>query len=81
MSRGPGIVQRSLIAALQGEPDRWFTIDELTEIAYPGEAVGHKHSSSVRRALKKLSPLGVRRKSEGRYGEEAASLRDPVQQA
>jgi hypothetical protein len=57
-----------VIAALEGEPERWFTIEELAELAYPGEAVAHKHASSVRRALKSLPDLKVRRQREGRYG-------------
>jgi hypothetical protein len=61
-------VQRTLIAALQSKPERWFTIDELAEAAYPGEAVTHKHTSSVRRALKNLPGLKLRRQREGEYG-------------
>ena len=57
MSRGPGIVQRRLIAAIQGEPGRLFTVEELAEIAFPGEPIERKHLVSVRRALKNLPGL------------------------
>jgi hypothetical protein len=54
MSRGVGIVQRRLIAALD-EPRRRFTVEELAEIAFPGEVIERKHEVSVRRALKNLA--------------------------
>jgi hypothetical protein len=63
MSRGPGIVQRRLLATLQAEPGRWFTIAELAEVAFPGD---HRHLSSVRRALEGLP--GLHRAREGQYG-------------
>ena len=56
MSRGPGVVQRRLIAAFR-EPGRRFTVEELVEIAFPGEPIERKHAVSVRRALKKLPGL------------------------
>ena len=57
MSRGLGVVQRRLIAALQAEPKRLFTVEELAEIAFPGEPIERKHWVSVRRALKNLPGL------------------------
>ena len=66
MSRGAGIVQRRIIAALQAEPTRLFTVEELAEIAFPGEPIEHKHWVSVRRALQGLK--GVHRTREGQYG-------------
>lgn len=63
MSRGMGAMQRGLLAALQAEPGRWFTIAELAEVAFPGD---HKHLSSVRRALEGLR--GLHRAREGQYG-------------
>jgi hypothetical protein len=53
MSRGLGTVQRNLIAALN-ESGRRFTIEELAEIAFPGELIERKHEVSVRRALNNL---------------------------
>lgn len=56
MSRGPGVVQRSLIAAIH-ERGRRFTVEELAEIAFPGEPIERKHLVSVRRALENLPGL------------------------
>ena len=61
MSRGRGIVQRRLIEAIQGEPCRLFAVEELAEIAFPGELVERKHAVSVRRALKSLPGLDLYR--------------------
>ena len=58
MSHGPGVVQRRLIAALD-EPGRRFTVEELAEIAFPGETIERKHEVSVRRALKNLDGLDL----------------------
>jgi hypothetical protein len=66
MSRGPGIVQRRLRAALQGEPARHFTVEELAAVAFPSEPVGRAQLASVRRALKGLA---VTRFRVGRSGE------------
>ncbi len=59
MSRGQGIVQRRLIAAFQNEPTRHFTVEQLAEIAFPGEELDRKHAVSVRRALKNLPGLDL----------------------
>jgi len=59
MSRGPGIVQRRLIAAFQSEPTLRFAVEQLAEIAYPGEQIERKHAVSVRRALKNLPGLDL----------------------
>jgi hypothetical protein len=58
MSRGAGIVQRRLIAALD-EPGRRYAIQELAKIAFPGEPIERKHEVSVRRALKNLAGLDL----------------------
>ena len=50
-------MQRSLIAAFQGGLGRRFTVDELAEMAFPGELIERKHMVSVRRALRKLPGL------------------------
>ena len=44
-------------AALEAEPYRLFTIEELAECAFPGEPIERKHWVSVRRALKNLPGL------------------------
>ncbi len=59
MSRGPGVVQRKLISAFQSEPTRRFTVEQLAEIAFPGEQIERKHAVSVRRALKNLPSLNL----------------------
>lgn len=56
MSRGPGIVQRRIMAAFEDQPAKRFTVEELCELAYPGEAIERKHKESVRRALNKIVP-------------------------
>ena len=58
MSRGAGIVQRWLIAAL-GELGRRFTVDDLSKIAFPGEPMRRHHLVSVRRALQNLPGLDL----------------------
>jgi hypothetical protein len=58
MSRGLGVVQRRLIAALQADPARVFDVEELAAIVFPGETIQRKHSVSIRRALKGL-PIGI----------------------
>ena len=68
MSRGVGIVQRGLIAAFQGEPGRRFTVEELAEIAFPGEPIERKHLVSVRRALENLPGLNLHFHKAGKSG-------------
>jgi hypothetical protein len=55
MSRGLGQVQRRLLAALQAEPSRRFTVEELAALAYPGEEIDCSRLSSARRGLRGLS--------------------------
>jgi len=68
MSRGAGNVQRSLIAAFQGELGRRFTVDELAETAFPGEPIERKHLVSVRRALENLPGLELHFYKAGKSG-------------
>ena len=75
MSRGPGIIQRRIMAALQAEPARWFTVMELVVIAYPDEGMVEKtHLESVRRALKGLK-VNRRRDGKRRVGGWHHSIR------
>jgi hypothetical protein len=67
MSRGPGVVQRRLIAAFH-EPGRRFTVEELVEIVFPGEPIERKHAVSVRRALKNLPGLHLISYPRGKSG-------------
>jgi hypothetical protein len=66
MGLGPGVVQRRLVAALQAEPKRRFTVDELAEIVFPGELIERKHEVSVRRVLKDLPGLDLHFRKVGR---------------
>jgi len=58
-------VQRRLLNALQGEPARRFTIEELATHAFNDEMIVRAHLVSVRRALKALP---VDRCRNGRAG-------------
>jgi hypothetical protein len=68
MSRGAGNVQRSLIAAFEGELGGLFTVEELAEIAFPGKPIERKHLVSVRRALRKLPDLKLHFQRTGESG-------------
>jgi hypothetical protein len=65
MSRGLGIVQRKLVAGLD-ELGHRFTVEELAEIAFPGETIERKQLVRVRRALKHLP--GLHFQNAGRSG-------------
>jgi hypothetical protein len=67
MSHGAGIVQRSLIAALD-ERRRRFTVEELAEMAFPGELIERTHMVSVRRALENLPGLKLHFHKAGESG-------------
>jgi hypothetical protein len=68
MSRGAGNVQRSLIAAFEGELGRPFTVEELAEIAFLGEVIERTHMVSVRRALRNLPGLKLNFQRTGESG-------------
>lgn len=67
MSRGLGVVQCRLICAFQAEPGR-RTVEELAEIAFPGETIERKHLVSVRRALKDLRGVKLDFHKAGKSG-------------
>ena len=67
MSRGPGHLPRRLLSALQAEPNRRFTVEELAELAYPGEEIDRSRLSSTRRVLNGLSGL-ISRERHGKVG-------------
>lgn len=77
MSRGLGIVQRRLQAALEGEPKRRFTIEELAARAFPGEAIGRAQLVSVRRALAGLKTKSCRAGRSGERGWHYVVARAP----
>lgn len=72
MSRGLGVVQRRLIAALQAEPSRWFTVLDLAEVVY-GEPVERKHLEAVRRVLRRWPVFIARAKVSTRFTASEAS--------
>jgi hypothetical protein len=53
MSKEPGRTMRSIIAAIEAEPNWRFTYDELTAIAYDGPAT-HSREVAVQRAVQSL---------------------------
>jgi hypothetical protein len=68
MSRGPGNVQRRLIAAFEGERAQRFSVQELAEVAFPGETIERTHMVSVRRALRNLPGLKLHFQRTGESG-------------
>jgi len=64
MSRGPGHVQRAIVACLEGQ-DRWWLISELARYAYGTQASSAAQLSAVRRAARQLVAQG-RADSPGR---------------
>ena len=50
MSKGPGRVQRAIMAAIEAEPGRRWTVEELAAAVYSGE-IGRAQTSAVRRAI------------------------------
>lgn len=56
MSRGPGRIERAILAAFAAEPDAAFTTEELAGRAYPGApAIGKAERVAVLRAAGKAS--------------------------
>jgi hypothetical protein len=55
MSRGPGIIEQRLVAAVEKALGRTFTIEELTARAYPGEELTRDRLDTVRRVARKLA--------------------------
>ena len=66
MSRGPGRIQRAIIAAFKRYPKRSFTTDELAVLAYPGvRRIEKKHRVAVLRATWRVA---------SRYGRVALTM-------
>ena len=53
MSKGPGRIMRSISAAIEAEPKRRFTYDELATLAYDGP-ITHSRLVAVQRAVQSL---------------------------
>jgi hypothetical protein len=57
MSKGPGRIERAILAVFAANPSMTFTVDDLTAIAYPGlDRVEKKHRVAVARAARKVAP-------------------------
>ena len=55
MSRGPGRIERAIVAILDAEPDNAFTTEDLCDRVYSGvNRVEKKHRVAVLRAANKL---------------------------
>ena len=55
MSRGPGRIQRAILAAIQADPDNAFTAEELCCRVYPDlKELEKKHYVAVQRAVQNL---------------------------
>jgi hypothetical protein len=54
MSRGPGRVMRTIGEAITAQPERRFTLAELTKLAYPGAPAARAHLVAVGRAVRTL---------------------------
>jgi hypothetical protein len=77
MSRGPGIVQRRLLAAFRAEPDRSFTAKELAATVYGEAEPADYRMSNVLRALRKLD-LSLETENVGRTMKRGFRYRPPA---
>src|SRR6516164_5935447 len=68
MSKGPGQVQRAIMAAFGSEPDNAFLLSELCEHAYPRiKRIEKKHRVAVARAAKTIKTIdSIQRQTLGR---------------
>jgi len=68
MSKGPGQVQRAIMAAFESEPDNAFLLSELCERAYPRiRQIQRKHRVAVARAAKTIKTIdSIQRQTLGR---------------
>src|SRR5262249_17912131 len=63
MSRGPGKIQRAIVAAFEAEPDNGLLLSELCERAYRGiNRIGKKHRVAVARAAYRIPWLAHMRR-------------------
>lgn len=59
MSKGPGSVERAIVAAVVDEPDNAFTVEDLCDRTFPDtNRIEKKHRVSVIRAIKTLTARG-----------------------
>jgi hypothetical protein len=60
MSKGPGRIQRAILAAFAAKPDNCFLLSELCERVYPRfNRIEKKHRVAVARAVKLIPTLAV----------------------
>ncbi len=59
MSKGPGQVQRSILAVFDAAPDDWLYCIEIAGRALEKRTIAESEASSYRRALRKLADAGV----------------------
>ena len=59
MSKGPGQVQRSILAAFDAAPDDLLNCIEIAGRALEKRTIAESEASSYRRALRKLAGAGV----------------------
>ena len=59
MSRGPGHVQRTILAMIEAEPHGAWTTGEIARSAYHGTTIEKKHRVAVLRALDKMKMPGT----------------------
>lgn len=62
MSKGPGKIQRAIIALFESEPQSRMTVPQIAARAYPGAFIGKSETEAVRRALQGIAPeIGLTR--------------------
>ena len=71
MSKGPGRIERAIVAIFEREPDAALTVEELCEIIFATDTVEKKHRVSVIRAGKKLMTRGALNKGLECYRSES----------
>ncbi len=59
MSKGPGKVQRSILAAFDAAPDDLLNCTEIARRALGKRTIAESEASSYRRALRKLADAGI----------------------
>jgi hypothetical protein len=79
MSRGPGVVERTIYAAFRDNPDSSYTTDELVMLAFPNDSRSLKaRRVSVLRAAHKIAEQvnwdTMRIERHGRFGRDAQGI-------
>lgn len=62
MSKGPGKIQRAIVALFEAEPHSRLTVPQIAARTYPGAIIGKCETEAVRRALQGIAPeIGLTR--------------------